>query len=125
MLSERFGTTPKMQTTTVYEFGDVVLVAFPFTNQTATKKRPATVVSSTAYNLERSDIVLMAITSQISTGIIGEVQVIEWARAGLLKPSAIKPVLTTIEKVLVLRKLGRLQEVDRQSLRNTLRLVLG
>ncbi|MEH2305953.1 hypothetical protein [Nostoc sp.] len=31
---------------TNYEFGDVVLVPFPFTDQTTTKKRPAVVVSS-------------------------------------------------------------------------------
>jgi hypothetical protein len=29
-----------------YEFGDVVLVPFPFTNQTASKRRPAVIVSS-------------------------------------------------------------------------------
>ena len=26
---------------TTYDFGDIVLVAFPFTDQTTTKKRPA------------------------------------------------------------------------------------
>ena len=30
---------------TSYEFGEIVLVPFPFTDQTATKKRPAVVVS--------------------------------------------------------------------------------
>jgi mRNA interferase MazF len=34
-----------MPSTTAYKFGDVVLVPFPFTDQTATKKRPAVVVS--------------------------------------------------------------------------------
>jgi hypothetical protein len=34
-----------MPTTTAYEFGDVVLVAFPFTDQRERKKRPAVVVS--------------------------------------------------------------------------------
>jgi mRNA interferase MazF len=29
-----------------FEFGDVVLVPFPFTDQTTSKKRPAVVVSS-------------------------------------------------------------------------------
>ncbi len=33
-----------------YEFGDVVLVPFPFTNQAASKKRPAVIVSSETYN---------------------------------------------------------------------------
>ena len=46
-----------------YEFGDVVLVRFPFTNQTAFKQRPAVVISSRAYNAVRPDVVIMAITS--------------------------------------------------------------
>ncbi len=48
---------------TNYDFGEVVLVPFPFTDQTMTKKRPAIVVSSAAYNSERPDLVLMAVTS--------------------------------------------------------------
>ena len=37
-----------MPNTTGYSFGDVVLVPFPFTDQTASKKRPAVVVSTDA-----------------------------------------------------------------------------
>ncbi len=33
---------------TGYEFGDVLLVPFPFADQTTTKRRPAVVVSSEA-----------------------------------------------------------------------------
>jgi mRNA interferase MazF len=33
-----------------FDFGDVVLVPFPFTSHQASKKRPAVVVSSRAYN---------------------------------------------------------------------------
>ena len=43
---------------TGYEFGDILLVPFPFTDQSTTKKRPAVVVSSSAYNLERPDLIL-------------------------------------------------------------------
>ncbi|HWU13536.1 MAG TPA: type II toxin-antitoxin system PemK/MazF family toxin [Caulobacter sp.] len=46
-------------------FGDIVLVPFPFTSQASSKQRPAVVVSGRAYNLQRPDIVLMAITSQL------------------------------------------------------------
>jgi len=46
-------------------FGDVIVVPFPFTDQTSIKRRPAVVVSSEAYNRERPDIILMAITSQL------------------------------------------------------------
>lgn len=57
-----------------YEFGDVVLVPFPFTNQAASKQRPAVVVSSRAYNAAKPDIIVMAITSQFRpSGSLGEV----------------------------------------------------
>ena len=38
---------------TGYEFGDVVLVPFPFTDQSAIKRRPAIVISSAAYHRAR------------------------------------------------------------------------
>jgi len=44
-----------------YSFGDVILVSFPFTDQTGTKKRPAVIVSNAAYNQERRDAMIMAI----------------------------------------------------------------
>lgn len=50
---------------TGYDFGDVVLVPFPFTDQTAVKKRPAIVVSSPAYNRTHRDVMVMAVTSRV------------------------------------------------------------
>lgn len=50
---------------TRFEFGDVVLVPFPLTDQSAAKKRPAVVVSTAAYNAERGDVIVMAVTSQL------------------------------------------------------------
>lgn len=98
---------------TVCKRGDVVLVPFPFSDQTTTKKRPAVVISSDAYNNISSDIVIMAITSQTEKAIvIGECLITDWQGAGLLKPSAIKPAISTIEQTLVLKKLGRLSPQD-------------
>jgi mRNA interferase MazF len=115
-----------MPTTISYSFGDVVLVPFPFTDQTTTKKRPAVVVSSAAYNGMRPDLILIAVTSQVRTSrAVGEVIVGEWKKSGLLKPSVIKPVMTTIEKQLVLRKLGQLEPQDRNELRDALKVILG
>jgi len=109
-----------------YEFGDIVLVPFPFTDQSATKKRPAVVVSSQAYHRERPDLLIMAVTSQLRPAAgIGEVSVRDWQGAGLLKPSAIKPVITTVERSLVIRRLGRLNDQDREALRRTLQAIFG
>jgi mRNA interferase MazF len=109
-----------------YHFGDVIVVPFPFTDQTATKKRPAVVVSSEAYQRERPDLILMAITSQPRPKpTVGEVAVVHWQAAGLLKPSVIKPLVTTIESSLVLRQLGTLHPNDQAGLRQALAAVLG
>ena len=111
---------------TDYNFGDVVLVPFPFTDQTASKKRPAIVVSSSVYNLERPDIVLPAVTSQREAPIyFGDMTVNQWKEAGLLKPSVMKPIFATVEKGLVLRFLGRLGEEDRQALHDVLQEIIG
>jgi mRNA interferase MazF len=115
-----------MLSMTNYKFGDVVLVPFPFTDQTTTKKRPAVIVSSNDYQRERFDLVLIAITSQSnSVTSFGEITITKWKAANLIKPSIIKPVLTTISKELVIKKLGQLEEVDRQALQNLLQCILG
>jgi len=109
-----------------FEFGDVVLVPFPFTNQAASKKWPAVVVSNRAYNTGRPDVVVMAITSQLRPGPgPGEVWVGQWQAAGLLKPSAVKPVFATLEQALVLRQLGRLGAADQAALRKAIAETLG
>jgi mRNA interferase MazF len=97
-----------MPNTTGCSFGDVVLVPFPFTDQTASKKRPAVVVSADAYHQRRP---VMAVRSLIlrPAGALGEVLINDWHGAGLPKASLIKPVLATIEQGLILRKLGSLQ----------------
>lgn len=111
---------------TSYKFGDVILIPFPFTDQTATKKRPAIVVSSADYNRQRPDLIIMAITSQMKpTASFGEVPITQWKQAGLIKPSVIKPICTTVEKALVLKKLGHLKEQDQQSLRSAFQTILG
>ena len=115
-----------MPPTTGYSFGDVVLVPFPFTDQSGSKKRPAVVISSAQYQAERRDLVIMAVTSQIRLRpALGEFVVVDWKRAGLVAPSAIKPVLATIEKRFVLRKLGQLQLPDIRLLRTSLEQILG
>jgi mRNA interferase MazF len=109
-----------------YEFGDIVLVPFPFTNQEASKKRPAVVVSNSLYNRSRPDLVLMAVTSQFRASAgLGEVWIGEWQLARLLKPSAVKPVFTTIEQRLVLRQLGALQPTDQTALKRAIGETIG
>lgn len=115
-----------MPPTTAYSFGDIVLVPFPFTDQSATKRRPAVVVSSGSYHRSRPDLIIMAVTSQARpAGSLGEVQVKDWKGAGLIKPSVVKPVITTIEQTLVIRRLGQLKKDDQEILRKAISQIVG
>jgi mRNA interferase MazF len=115
-----------MSTSFRLSFGDVVLVPFPFTDQSGTKKRPAVVVSSASYNTNRRDIVIMAITSQVRQPLsFGETMVNDWQSAGLIKPSLCKAVFATIEHGLVLRVMGRLSASDAVSIRTLLTAAIG
>lgn len=115
-----------MPSTTTYSFGDVVLVPFPFTDQSATKRRPAVVVSSDAYNRARPDVILMAITGHLSDyPRIGEVIVSGWKEAGLLKASTVKPILATIEKGQIIRTFGKLNQSDSLLLKDKLKAILS
>jgi mRNA interferase MazF len=112
--------------TTNCKFGDVVLVSFPFTNLQSTKKRPAVVISSLAYSQHRPDVIVLAITSRVHQPLsFGESLIEEWRRAGLLKISAFKPLIATIEQATVLRTLGQLAARDLASLQTLLRDLLA
>lgn len=109
-----------------FEFGDVVLVRFPFTDQSTAKQRPAVVISSEAYHRARPDILIMAITSQArSRPALGEAPIRRWTEAGLIKPSVFKPLLATIERTLVRRRLGHLEPEDLGVLRKLLPIIVG
>ena len=94
--------------TSSFSLGNVVLVPFPFTDQSGSKKRPAVVVSNHGYNASRRDIVMMAITSQVRQPLaFGDAMVADWQVAGLIKASVLKPEFATIEQALVIRTMGR------------------
>lgn len=111
---------------TDYNYGDIVLVPFPFTDQSTVKKRPAVIVSSDAYNSQRPDVIIMAVTSQMgSVDYVGVTTITDWQAAGLLKPSVFKPIFTTVEKGLILKKLGHISGQDRSALKTMLQNILG
>lgn len=115
-----------MPNMTTYKFGDIILVPFPFTDLTTTKKRPAVIVSSEKYNIGRPDLIIMAITSRLhQVDKLGERLVSDWQNAGLIKPSIFKPILATIENTLVLKQLGSLQSEDLHPLSLILQDILG
>ena len=66
----------------------------------------------------------MAVTSQVRAANNFDILVTDWRQAGLLKPSVVKPVIATIEKTLIIKRLGRLGERDQKTLAESLKTIL-
>ena len=105
-----------------YKRGDVVLVRFPFTDLTTTKRRPALVISTDLYNQFQVNLIIAAITSQTHRLGIGDCLIQNWRAAGLVKPSQVK---ATIEQSLVLKKLGTLASNDMEIVEQALAKAIG
>jgi mRNA interferase MazF len=91
--------------------GDVVLVPFPFTDLSATKRRPAVVLWA---DPARADFLLAFVSSQrIRAGEVGAVPLLpthpEFSLTGLAAPSTVRTTkLVTLSGTLLKRWLGRL-----------------
>ena len=95
---------------TPYKPADVVPVHFPFTNLSASKKRPAVVLSSAEFTARNGNVVVMALTGVKQENETAALD--DWKEAGLLKPTWIKPFLATLDSEIVAKRLGRLSERD-------------
>ena len=96
-----------------FQRGDVVLIPFPYTDLSATKTRPAVVVSSKRYHAVRPDLLVAYVSSQIERANpdIDHV-IVDWQGANLLKPSFVRPKLAAIEPALVVHRVGALSATD-------------
>ena len=103
--------------------GDVVLVHFPFTDLASTKKRPAVVLSTPAFSARYGDTVVLAMTSQKQPD--DALRVEGWQAAGLPKPSWLKPLIGTLAVGLIERRVGKLDDRDRQRVVRALQLLIA
>ena len=95
-----------MPSTTSYRRGDIVLVSFPFTDLTSSKRRPALVISPNAFNNQGQDVVLVAITSQTSAGNAIALKPDDFVDGELPKDSFVKVAkIFTMHSTLVLKRL--------------------
>jgi len=110
---------------TAYRRGDVVLVAFAFSEETGRKLRPALVVSSQGYHRGRQEIIVAAITSNVRRRLFGDHVVADWQGAGLLFPSVVTGVLRTVKRTVIERRLGAMPAGDLRAIDEGLRRSLG
>ena len=91
-----------------YKTGDILLLAFPYSDGSTVKRRPALVLADTGDD----DIIVARITSQKAQSKY-DVDIIDWQQAGLKIPSIARlHKIATLEKKLIDRKLESLTSDD-------------
>jgi mRNA interferase MazF len=110
-----------MPSTTNYKPGDVVIVRFPFSDLTSSKKRPAVVLSPPEFSAY-GDIVLLALTSVRQAD---NLRIKEWRQSGLLKPTWFKPILATLSATVLLSRLGELSAADQRTVASVLKKMIS
>lgn len=108
----------------MYQKGDVVLLPFPFTDLSATRTRPAVVVSVPGFEQETSDFTVAMITSVRHTTPY-DYALQDWQAANLLRPSWIRVKLATLSPTLVRYQPGRLSDRDMAEVDTRIRMALG
>ena len=89
-----------------------MLIAFVFTDESGSKRRPAVVVSSAEYQSQRAEVIVAALTSNTRRRQFGDHVVRDWKAAGLLFPSLVTGILRTVKREMLQRRLGRLSAKD-------------
>ena len=108
-----------------YEFGDTLLVPFPFTDLPVSKRRPSVVLSGRSFGEASGQSIMGMITSATRSTWPGDVAIGDLDAAGLPHPSLIRFKLFTLPNELIIRQLGRLAPQDRASLRASMDQILG
>ena len=112
-------------TSSSFHHGDVVLVPFPLSAPSPTKRRPAVVVSSDHYNAGTNEVMIAPVTAHgRAVPRIGDHAILDWQEAGLLGPATVRARLITVRASHVLRRLGAMSQRDMQGVTQWLRRVM-
>lgn len=105
-----------------YSKDDVILVRYPFSDLSATKIRPAVIVSPPSLS---NDYFIVPLTSQIGNLLRGEFPLKFWKEAGLHVPTAVKRGIYTINEAVILKNIGKLNPSDSQLLQESIKQWFG
>lgn len=97
----------------ICDFGDVVVVPFPFVDIPITKRRPAVVLSSETFNAENDHSVLVMITTGAGSTWPSDIAITDEPAAGLKHRSLIRWKVFTVPNRLIVDRIGVLSERDR------------
>ena len=101
-----------------YDAYDVVVVPFPFTDRSTSKRRPALVLSNPeVFNNRVGQSVLAMITTAKNSSWPLDTEITDLDSAGLPSPSVVRMKLFTLDHKFIVRKVGSLVKRDKASVK--------
>ncbi len=98
---------------------DVVVVPFPFSEKSESKRRPALVISNRRFNASGNTVLAM-ITTNDHHPWPGDYSITDLEETGLPSHCIVRLKLFTLDNRLILRQLGRLGDSDRKQVASSL-----
>jgi mRNA interferase MazF len=111
-----------MPTTISYNRGAVILLPFPFSDQSSAKIRPAVVVNP---SYPSDDLLVVGLTSMGDGLRPGEFPIELWREAALIHPSFAKRAVASVQNSLARKQIGQLRTADVSKLDAAIRLWFG
>jgi mRNA interferase MazF len=97
----------------ICDFGDVVVVPFPFVDLAAEKRRPSLILSHKTFNDTHGHSICAMITAAARSKWPSDVAIEDLKPAGLNRPCVIRWKLFTLPNDFILRRAGILASSDR------------
>jgi len=109
----------------ICDFGDVVVVPFPFVDLAAEKRRPSLILSHTTFNGSQGHSICAMITTASGSKWPSDIAIDDWKPAGLNRPCVVRWKLFTLPNNLILRRAGKLVAHDQNKVVSSARNILA
>jgi mRNA interferase MazF len=109
----------------ICDFGDIVVVPFPFVDLAAEKRRPSLVLSHATFNNSHGHSVCAMITTAAGSNWPSDVAIKDLKPAGLNRPCVIRWKLFTLPNGYILRRAGKLAPQDQDNVVSAARNILA
>ena len=110
----------------IYPRGTVLFTEVQFSGSVGGKRRPVVVLSTESFQQAGSKLIVVGVTSTVRPPFRpGDVLLNDWLQAGLMKPSAVRAGLAVIDRLEIVRTLGKLSDADFASVEQAIAGVLG
>ncbi len=109
----------------ICDFGDVVVVPFPFVDLAAEKRRPSLILSHTTFNDSHGHSICAMITTAGGSKWPSDVAIEDLKPTGLNRPCVVRWKLFTLPNDFILRRAGRLASRDRDNVTSVARNILA